>query len=111
MMTKYPDIVRDSIGKMADVKVHLTHMDGGNSGLHESKASSLQFTGKSGETELSQKAERRIQGRHICPKAGKSILGEGVMKQCTPLGASTLPALPRSEMKQLKYIMLQQFPQ
>ena len=28
LMTKYPDIVRDSIRKMADVKAHLTLKDG-----------------------------------------------------------------------------------
>ena len=29
----------------------------------------------------------------------------------TPFRTSTMPALPSAEMKQLKYIMLQQFPQ
>ena len=43
--------------------------------------------------------------------AKECIFGEDVLKQCTPLGTSTLPALPSAELKQLKLIMLQQFPQ
>ena len=43
--------------------------------------------------------------------AKECIFGEDVLKQCTPLGTSTLPALPSAELQQLKQIMLQQVPQ
>lgn len=43
--------------------------------------------------------------------AKQCLFGEEVLKLCTPLGISTLPALPSAELMQWKSIMLQQFPQ